>query len=152
MSILELYIYPQVNHNFRLCFNCQNTKVLRKMSRYMSAPHTCQVCAQKKRKRKYNKLHPEKRRKENTHRIKRAKVQQQFTDYFKPELKKVYKNTPINNQVDHIIPLLHKNICGLHVPWNLQYLSSSENNYKNNSWDGTYENLGWKNVNTISRK
>jgi hypothetical protein len=45
------------------------------------------------------------------------------------------KETGIPHEVDHVIPLNHESVCGLHVPENLQVLTKSGNRSKHNKFD-----------------
>lgn len=42
--------------------------------------------------------------------------------------------TGVAHDVDHIIPLTHPRVCGLHVSWNLRPLPAGVNNAKSNRW------------------
>ncbi len=55
-----------------------------------------------------------------------------LTKDHRKEMQLIYINRPQGHHVDHIIPLKGKNVCGLHVPWNLQYLPAAENIRKRN--------------------
>lgn len=50
-------------------------------------------------------------------------------------IEEFYRNRPEGYEVDHIIPLQARMASGLHVIWNLQYLTKSENSSKQNRFE-----------------
>lgn len=50
------------------------------------------------------------------------------------KIKEIYRDRPKGMQVDHIIPLKGKLVCGLHVEYNLQYLTPEQNKKKANKY------------------
>lgn len=71
--------------------------------------------------------------------IQRAKVYKAMPAWVdENEINNIYRKCPDGYHVDHIVPLAGTNVCGLHVPWNLQYLPAYDNLSKSNKFDG-----GW---------
>ena len=89
----------------------------------------------------YNKKH----REENRHLYRAkdakrhaAKLQRTvgWSDY--EVMKMIYEDCPEGHHVDHIIPLQGEKVSGLHVAWNLQYLTAEENLSKGNKYEANY--------------
>lgn len=92
----------------------------------------------------WQKANPEKCR---AHSAKRrtAKLQRRPPWSETEEITAFYKACPEGYHVDHIIPLQGRNVSGLHVLSNLQYLTKSENCRKHNKFD-------WRKFNGFTNK
>lgn len=81
----------------------------------------------------YYKRNPERKRKDSANR-RCSKIQRTPKWANIDKIKEIYLNVPPGHDVDHIVPLNGKNVSGLHVDYNLQYLLSSKNRSKGNKY------------------
>lgn len=52
------------------------------------------------------------------------------------ERERMERETGIPHDVDHIIPIVHPDVCGLHCEHNLRVITAAENGAKSNSFNG----------------
>lgn len=124
----------------------KNRERLRKEKRWLT-PHAKML--NREACRRYRTNHPERRRRialawfrrnpvyanhiANFRRATKLKATPKWVD--KKALESIYaKASKKKLHVDHIVPLVHPLVCGLHVPWNLQLLTPLQNFRKNNRW------------------
>lgn len=50
------------------------------------------------------------------------------------QMKAIYDSAAPDEHVDHIVPLKHPIVCGLHVPWNLRVINEKKNLVKSNAY------------------
>lgn len=68
------------------------------------------------------------------HSVCKAKRKLRMVRFGQEGIRKFYKECPEGMVVDHIIPLQGKQVSGLHVIWNLQYLTPQQNMSKGNKY------------------
>lgn len=136
----------------RVCGTCKEEKPLsqyhmrnrkRKDGSVYAVPYsTCKTC-RRNNNRYYNKTPTGKEVKKRNRVMRDRRSKKATPKWLTPEQRKqivdIYEHmrdcrvvTGEDYHVDHIVPLRGENVCGLHVPWNLQVLPASVNMAKSN--------------------
>jgi len=147
--------HPVIDYH-KVCLKCEVNKPIDLFFKVRIQDGYCPYCndcdreRQRSKKRVGRNLNPDYRANRNKlmryhNSLRRKSVKTQVvSESHKSLIKEFYNNTPEKMVVDHVVPLVSDDVCGLHVPWNLQYLDNHQNSVKNNLFDGTSNNESWK--------
>lgn len=97
-------------------------------------------------KKKYHERNPEQRKAQTS--LRKRRHREATPPWITADQKKVMRSLYLDAQhmtkitgeryvVDHIVPLLSEEVCGLHIPWNLRVITQEENLKKSNKFVDT---------------
>lgn len=118
----RLYTYLLSTQNLKLCTKCNRVYCVT----YFKHSNYCKKCSYE-----YNASYT----RDYTALRRALKNNATPTWVNRQDIKNIYNNCPKGYHVDHIIPLKSEYVCGLHVPWNLQYLLAADNISKSNTFN-----------------
>ena len=134
-SILKLQMFNNRSSSLSgkrtVCRKCEHGTYEQKSSMFGASKEEYQAQYGKY----WRSMFPEKNRKKSAdYRARKLQAKPLWADDEK--LLDVYKRCPEGHHVDHIVPLKGDNVCGLHVHYNLQYLTPHQNLVKSNKYSG----------------
>lgn len=136
INVYFLYLY-----GYKYCYQCSKVKDINQFGftkhRVFNLNSRCKPCAVILSTEYINNNKDKKRSRDASRKALLIRAQPAWlSDKQKADILHFYSQAwQLGLEVDHIVPLRNKNVCGLHVPWNLQLLSRSANAAKNNKFD-----------------